>query len=341
MVRGNARARRWWAPVALGSLVLSGLTVPTTAAHAVSSSVSERSLSITVDGTRYRQDYWGNGSLTSRDTSVRTAVVVVHGTSRNADDYAGYAMRAARDANEASSTLVVAPHFRGSSDTRNGRLSWTNDGWKFGDLSQTSAWRMSSFEVMDRIVDQLTTSRFPNLERIVITGHSAGGQFVQRYALGTERPTTNGVERRFVPMNAGTYAFLDDRRPDRRTGELRRLTSSERSSCRGYDRWRYGLQDRNSFMSRRTVEQIRDRYRTLDVRVLLGTEDTDRNDPNLNTSCGGMWQGRDRFERGEAYVRSVRSVLGSSGTVNVRVPGVAHSGSRMLRSPEGRAAIWG
>ena len=41
----------------------------------------------------------------------------------------------------------------------------------------------SSFEVIDHIVDELfDPALYPNLTRIVFTGHSAGGQFTQRYA---------------------------------------------------------------------------------------------------------------------------------------------------------------
>lgn len=308
-------------------------------ASALSTSLSERTFEISQNGTSYGLDYWSNGSITtSRDSSVRTAVVVVHGTNRNASDYARYAYSAAKKADASDSTLIVAPLFRANSDSSSGKLYWSSGGWKDGDDSLTSAWQMSSFEVMDRVVRQLTKARYPNLRRIVVTGHSAGGQFTQRYILGTDVPTTKGVERRFVPMNPGSYAFLDDRRVDR-SGTLRRPGAS---SCRRYDEWKFGLADRNRFMSRKRTDEIRSQAATVPTWLLLGDRDTDTEDPDLDSGCAAMAQGEHRFARGTNYYKAAEAVLGSPATLHrVVVPGVAHSGSRMLASRAGIDALFG
>ena len=49
---------------------------------------------------------------------------------------------------------------------------------------------ISSFEVIDQIISHIAEpDLFPNLATIVVAGHSAGGQHVNRYAAGTRLPS--------------------------------------------------------------------------------------------------------------------------------------------------------
>ncbi len=74
---------------------------------------------------------------------------------------------------------------------------------------------VSAFDVADTLL-QRAVSLCPNLENIVICGHSGGGQFTQRYAaLSTfeddvARP--NGISMRYVPMNPGAYTYFNEER---------------------------------------------------------------------------------------------------------------------------------
>ena len=73
-------------------------------------------------------------------------------------------------------------------------LRWYENGptlyhtWRYGANAIDSSF--SSFAVMDALVERLMDDsvRFPSLQRIVITGHSAGGQYVQRWALLSNSP---------------------------------------------------------------------------------------------------------------------------------------------------------
>ena len=113
------------------------------------------------------------------------------------DDESSFARitAAARASGKGAVTLVLAPKFK-TADDRPGADEhvWSNDGWPSGDLSQDSkdaAGRLSSFAVVDRLVAELSdATRFPALRRVVLVGHSAGGQFVNRYSGG--RPTGRG-----------------------------------------------------------------------------------------------------------------------------------------------------
>ena len=79
--------------------------------------------------------------------------------------------------------------------------------------------RLSSFAVADRLLAELSDAkRFPNLRRIVLAGHSAGGQFVNRYvAVGRLGESGAGparrLEYRFLVANPSSYLYLDGRRP--------------------------------------------------------------------------------------------------------------------------------
>ncbi|MDH5254632.1 MAG: hypothetical protein OEW72_01840 [Gammaproteobacteria bacterium] len=63
---------------------------------------------------------------------------------------------------------------------------------------------------------------------VAIVGHSAGGQFVSRYAAGTR---LKGLT--FIAANPGSYMYLDRNRP-------------VSGVCAGFNDYRYGLDDLNS-----------------------------------------------------------------------------------------------
>ena len=81
---------------------------------------------------------------------------------------------------------------------------------------------VSSFQVLDTFLSLLSDPiRFPNLDKITMVGHSAGGQSVQRYAFSTLLPPTlrPGLTIRYVVANPSSYAYLDPRRPKYTCGQ--------------------------------------------------------------------------------------------------------------------------
>src|SRR5262249_51528255 len=68
---------------------------------------------------------------------------------------------------------------------------------------------------------------FPNLKLIVVTGHSAGGQFTHRYAAATHVEKQIRIPMRYVVANPSTYLYLDETR-------LRAsATCAEKGGCTG------------------------------------------------------------------------------------------------------------
>ena len=120
---------------------------------------------------------------------------------------------------------------------------------------------VSAFAVLDEMVRLLLHSgAYPNLQRVVLAGHSAGGQIVQRHAIFTKvppgaQPTAHGATGRSVGVhhvvsNPSSFGYLDGRRclPTEVAGPSPLTAASAlgvppaaAAQCAGYDSWHFGL----------------------------------------------------------------------------------------------------
>ena len=112
---------------------------------------------------------------------ITRALIMVHGTNRNADHYFDTAKAAAFLAGAIDDTIVIAPHIVcGNDKLEPNEVNWPcgGDSWRSGGMS-TSHPTLSSFDFVDEILRKLAKKNvFPNMKAIVVAGHSAGGQFV-------------------------------------------------------------------------------------------------------------------------------------------------------------------
>jgi pimeloyl-ACP methyl ester carboxylesterase len=257
--------------------------------------------------------------------AVTTAVIVVHGTGRNADDYYDSIAQ-----NADAQTEVIAPWFQtDDDDPRSGDAYWANGGdtsWKDGgDALYPDG--LSSFAAMDRLLAVLNDKQeFPHLTRITIVGHSAGGQFVQRYAAGGEVPAATPT--RFVVANPSSYLYLSPERPDSTDG------------CSGYNDYKYGLDHLNDYMAAGGPDMIKQRYTSRPVTYLLGEDDIYQNH-SIDDSCEAQAQGENRLARGENYAAMIASQYPSAPHAQVLGPGVGHDYEKMFDSDQGKAVIFG
>lgn len=276
-------------------------------------------------------------ALADRHPSVTTALIVVHGTDRNGDDYFERAVRAVELDGLQREVVVVAPTFQTAEDgPAADEPFWSSGGWKRGHLSSPDGPdpRISSYAALDVLVGVLTdTGAFPNVDRVVVTGHSAGGQVAHRYAAASgAEESASGVDFRYVVANPSTYLYVG---PERLIGSTFALPDG---SCPDYDEWHYGLEDRNSYASAESAETLRGRLASRDVRILLGAADT--LEAQLDVTCGANLQGRHRLERGRVVVDFMDTVFGDHGHVEMLVPGVGHSSSGIYASEVGRDALF-
>jgi pimeloyl-ACP methyl ester carboxylesterase len=277
---------------------------------------------------------------------VTRAVIVIHGKLRNADVYFRTAQNA-RDAAhaEVASTLLIAPQFLATLDTRaHGEaadlLRWRGDAWMGGEAARGPL-SISSYAVLDAIVAHLADrSMFPNLQHVVFAGHSGGAQVVQRYALAARSMATltdEGIDVRFVVASPSTYAWFDALRPDAQ-GVARPFDAA---LCPGFNRWKYGMDDRPPYLDDRTPAQLEATYAARRIDYLVGGADDDPQQSALDRSCAAEAQGPQRVARAQAFYRYMQSRHPDGSTQHFHVvPGVGHDGARMLTSVCALAAMF-
>ena len=278
--------------------------------------------------------YYRNYSL-SETAVVTRAVVVVHGVDRNAQDYFDSIAHAAADLGVAEHTIIIAPHFQiEDDDPGEDDAYWTNSGrnsWKDGGNAVKPA-ELSSFEVMDEILTTLANKdRFPELTRITLVGHSAGGMFTQCYAAGGRAPNTlTNMTIKYVTANPSSYLYLNSCRP---------VQDDLPESCPRFNEYRYGLENRNEYMTALSDEQIRQQYTTRHVTYLLGSADIYQNH-KIDKSCMAKAQGDNRFERGQFYYSTIHTLYPTAPHILVVVPDVGHDHDAMFNSTQGKTAIF-
>ncbi len=284
----------------------------------------------------------GTGSLpiylsadwTVPQPAVTRAVIVVHGTMRDADVYFASAQRARQDAGTSgTTTLLVVPQFLAETDIAAHHLPpetlrWTLDGWKGGEPAKGPA-PLSSFDAFDAVLGHLSDARlFPALHIVVVAGHSAGAQVVQRYAVvgrGETALTARGIAVRYVVANPSSYLWFGELRP--------------RPTCPGFDRWRYGLRDAPPYVG--DTSGVEDRFIKREVVYLLGALDTNPAHPYLDRTCAAEAQGETRFARGMLNMLYLEQRHPNQVQQRIlTIPAVGHNGGRMFGSVCGMAALF-
>ncbi len=307
--------------------------------------VSTHHISFHVKGNVVKIPYYRNFSIGANTQTVRHVVIVVHGTNRNANDYYDSMMSAAWKARAVDTVhLIMAPQFLIEKDMQNNNLSpdilfWKSQGWKKGDRSiSTSEFptpvSLSSFSVLDSILLRLVKT-YSKLDTIIITGHSAGGQYVQRYAAGNPLDSVllndYGVSIRYIPANPSSYVYLNKER--RVEGTIDQFAVPN-TFCKFND-YKYGLDNLNKYMSSIRAEQIRRQYAVRNVVYLLGEKDDNPDDSSLDKTCEALFQGSYRLERGNIYYNYVGHYYGSSVYEfhkKAIVPDVGHDHDAMFNS---------
>jgi pimeloyl-ACP methyl ester carboxylesterase len=144
---------------------------------------------ITLGGGPGRTMVYATHALGTRNDTIKRALIMVHGTNRNADHYFATATAAAFLAGALDNTIVIAPHIVTAQDTlAQNEIAWPGggDSWRAGGAS-TSHPGLFAFDGVDELLRKLATkSVFPNMQAIVVTGHSAGGQYATRYAMANK-----------------------------------------------------------------------------------------------------------------------------------------------------------
>ena len=268
---------------------------------------------------------------------------MVHGTNRNADHYFATAMAAAFLAGAVEDTIVVAPHLTACADTPEvNEVVWScgGDSWRSGGAS-TSHPDLSSFDLADQILRKLANKNtFPNMQAIVVAGHSAGGQYVTRYEMANRVHDTLGVSVTYVVANPSSYAWPAATRPvasgdavpaDAKDGWKSETVhpnfsfgAYDAQGCADYNKWPLGLENRTTgYTVKMSDEQLKRQLASRPTTYLFGQVDT-LPLGGFDSSCSAMAQGPTRRARGEAFLKYVDETLGAKHQAIV-VPECGHN----------------
>lgn len=275
-------------------------------------------------------------SIEDGDPSVTRALVMVHGSSRNAEDFFDTSVSAATSDGALGETLIIAPLFQTILDgPAQDEARWALDGWQRGDVSQPAgAEQVSSYDAMDRILELVSDGGlFPAIDEVVVAGHATGADLVHRIAALSEvEDQFPGVTFRYVPANAEAYLYTRRERDVAGTFQV-----PDTVACPTFDNWRYGLVNPNVYVGAVPADTARARLARRDVRLLLGDADTTR----VDNTCGADLQGTTRLERGQFFQRFIDEFFASNGHVELVIPGVGHVQFDMFTSSTGRSALFG
>ncbi len=223
------------------------------------------------------------------DSNTRI-LLVMHGLSRNADEYiASWEIWAAEN-----NYIVIAPYFdeenwKGSAMYNLGNI-FTDDGVR----KNRSEW---SFQIVEDIYKMVKKGFGLKRNYFDIFGHSAGGQFVHRFALFMP----DSDLRLAIAANSGWYTLPDLEQ-----------------------KFPYGLKHPRLSFTRGDMLKWSRRH----VFIMRGTDDTERTE-NLRQTPEADAQGQNRSDRAGFMFEKIKSVNPETNWRLLDVPNVAHSQKAM------------
>ncbi len=313
--------------------------------------VSSTSFTFQVNNTALKLNHFSSPAVDQKNKKIKRLVIVVHGTNRNPYTYHKNMRIAAEKAGASENTLIISPGFIMERDLNENKdlltddhIFWTNSGWKQGDASVNTSkqnirsQQMSSFEVMDSIIWQvLNSGNFPNIKHIVVSGNSAGGQYLNRYIGGNLIHETVkkkfGIEMKYLVAAPSSYTYFSEERPV--IGQLGKYFIPADTSCgRSFNKYRHGMDSLNAYMNITGPEKIKAQYGKRKVSYFVGAQDNDPAVSDLDKSCAAMLMGRERSERAQLYVEYLYHYFGKRSSLTI-VDGSGHDHAKMFASENG------
>lgn len=297
---------------------------------------------LTLDANGSRSFVYRTHSLTSVNEKIEKVVVVIHGQGRNADGYFRHMLAAGFLADALNNTLIISPRFASNNgkscldqleDKEVGWVCSGSESWRSGgNRAKGSGSDLNSFDFMDAILLKLSNEKtFPNLKSIVIAGHSAGGQYVNRYQFANRLHEKLASERRiqvsYVIGNPSSYTYPEALRPTKnavpsnvsaeapgyvpvppKAAEPAFVSFKDKNSCTTFNQWPYGLENKKGYVTGIADTQLKSQLSTRPATYLLGELDIL---PlyGFDDSCAAMAQGPTRLARGFAYAKFVNDTF--------------------------------
>lgn len=279
--------------------------------------------------------FYANKNIEIEQSNVEHAVITIHGSARNPDTYFKSVWGISKKLKVENKTLILSPHFKITGDQLlKNELKFTYEGWWIGNNSIDGS-NVSSFSVIDFFIKHFANKDlFPNLKTLVITGHSAGGHLTQRLALGSIADLgLEGLDIKYIVANPGTYAYLTRKRPVAGQEGIFEIPRNIRCA---YNRYKYGMEQRNSYMSRDSVKNMAKRFISREVVYFLGERDLGEVEQN----CQASIQGPHRFSRGKNFYAHINEEYPTNIHHMITVPDVGHTQYGMYTSELGKKLLF-
>ncbi len=227
-------------------------------------------------------------------------------------------------------------------------ISWNCNTWRSGGPAVSNP-EVTSFDFLDEVLRKVARKEiFPNLKQSVVTGHSAGGQVLNRYEMANQVHDKLGVPVTYVVSNPSSYAWPDNTRPTdaafsvqaHAPGYVQEIGASAAAfrnfggarDCTTYDQWPYGMKNRTGYTAKQTDDQLKGQLTSRPTTYLLGELDV-LPLGGFDGSCSAMAQGPTRLARGEAFGKFVNEKLGAHHAVKI-VPECGHNARCMFTSED-------
>lgn len=297
--------------------------------------------------------YQASHSLAEKHPGITRILFSIHSSGFDALQYYKNAYEAAsRVPGALEQTLIVAPQFYQRDaipgQIPEGLLFWRSSPYRGSARSaigpDVKAISLSAYAVLDEWLDNLVASgNYPNLREIVLVGHSAGGQFVQRYAM-VGKYRHEKIRFRYVVSAPSSYAYSSAERYHLGKRDFIVPDAATIKQCPGYNHWGYGLENPYGYFADVDTQGIVDGYAKKRVFYLCGQRDADPKDKSLGKNCGAMMQGAHRLQRMLVFQSFLEFKYGK--TVSrfhkfAVVPKVGHYGYGTMTSPAGLKALFG
>ncbi len=200
-----------------------------------------------------------------------------------------------RDLAEQHDLVIVVPTFGRQDFPTTESYNMGNIFDAVGQQNPPSQWSFAAIEpLFDEIVCRLSGTQ----RGYALYGHSAGGQFVHRYVAFAEAPRLEAA----VSANSGWYTMPNDAPfPYGWGGMAAGLVSPDKAFRRP-------------------------------LTILLGTADTDREDPNLRKTAEADAQGLTRYARGHSFLAAAQQQASETKPLTWRIAyaeGIGHDNSGM------------
>ena len=288
---------------------------------------------VKIPGGPSRTKIYASYPLDKPNRAIVRALIMVHGAGRNADHYFETSTGAAFLAGALENTIVIAPRFAAGNDkVAENEVLWPERGgnWRSGGALASNP-NYGSFDLVDDILRSLANKKnFPNLTKIVVAGHSAGGQFATRYEMANKvHDKLPGVAVSYVVANPSSYAWPVADRPlptgnadptdaykeslepngDKLSTDFK-FGAFDSTKAPNYNQWPSGLANRTGYTAGMTDDQLRKQLVDRPTTYLLGQVDV-LPLGGFDSSPNAMAQGPTRRARGEAFFKYVNDVLGA------------------------------